>query len=353
MNSRKQWSQLPPDLLHQISQMLGDALNFVRFRAVCKEWREATDQSDPPLQLPWLVGYFHDGRRGMKYQIYSLCNNKIHTIHRPKADPNCTITGPSNDYMLIHYGGTRYQAPSSYFIDPLSRYESISLPFSGFESGEIIRVTHNAITNEDCIALSLRYRNPDGSSKCQIKFWHQDIGMWYTVDLSTGPGTATYYKERIYVSMKKRRTHVLDIGQKRIVAKIPPPLSGGLMNSINFDYLIEAPDMLLRVLRVDNQVKSGQLTSRFHVYQLDDKDQKHYWVKVDNINNLILFLDKNQGLAISADKYCGIRGNCIFFLRKLRRHRYEECFLCRYNMADEEIETLSIFNGTWFVPNLK
>ncbi|CAL4896562.1 unnamed protein product [Urochloa decumbens] len=49
-----QWSELPADLLRDISVRLHAAADFVRFRAVCRPWAESTlVDGPPPSFLPW------------------------------------------------------------------------------------------------------------------------------------------------------------------------------------------------------------------------------------------------------------------------------------------------------------
>ncbi|CAL4903792.1 unnamed protein product [Urochloa decumbens] len=51
-----QWSELPADLLRDISVRLHAAADFVRFRAVCRPWAESTlVDGPPPSFLPWLL----------------------------------------------------------------------------------------------------------------------------------------------------------------------------------------------------------------------------------------------------------------------------------------------------------
>ena len=56
-----QWSELPPDLLRDISSRLHAAVDLVRFHAVCRPWRETivvVDGAPPPSNnnlLPWLL----------------------------------------------------------------------------------------------------------------------------------------------------------------------------------------------------------------------------------------------------------------------------------------------------------
>ncbi|KAF3335378.1 F-box protein [Carex littledalei] len=51
----KDWAELNLDLLPLIAHKLGDIIDFIRFRAVCKQWRLATNLSDNPPQFPWLM----------------------------------------------------------------------------------------------------------------------------------------------------------------------------------------------------------------------------------------------------------------------------------------------------------
>ncbi|RLM98095.1 hypothetical protein C2845_PM06G29050 [Panicum miliaceum] len=51
-----QWSELPPDLLRDISGRLHATVDFVRFHAVCRPWRETVVVDGAPKNfLPWLL----------------------------------------------------------------------------------------------------------------------------------------------------------------------------------------------------------------------------------------------------------------------------------------------------------
>ncbi|KAF3341795.1 hypothetical protein FCM35_KLT00433 [Carex littledalei] len=49
------WAELSLNLLPLIAHKLDDIIDFIRFRAVCKQWRLATNLSDNPPQFPWLM----------------------------------------------------------------------------------------------------------------------------------------------------------------------------------------------------------------------------------------------------------------------------------------------------------
>ncbi|CAN6353161.1 unnamed protein product [Urochloa humidicola] len=49
------WSELPADLLRDISVRVHAAGDFVRFRAICRPWAEALVDLPAPHFLPWLL----------------------------------------------------------------------------------------------------------------------------------------------------------------------------------------------------------------------------------------------------------------------------------------------------------
>ncbi|KAM0901219.1 hypothetical protein ACQ4PT_020126 [Festuca glaucescens] len=56
-SSLSQWSDLPPDVLREISGLLREAGDVVSFHAVCKPWRDSHEPTRKRKQsgLPWLL----------------------------------------------------------------------------------------------------------------------------------------------------------------------------------------------------------------------------------------------------------------------------------------------------------
>uniref|UniRef100_A0ACD5XAC0 Uncharacterized protein n=1 Tax=Avena sativa TaxID=4498 RepID=A0ACD5XAC0_AVESA len=60
MSRRRRSTDLPPDMLREISGRLHHAADFVRFHAVCRSWRDSYSRDVPPKSrtnqfLPWLL----------------------------------------------------------------------------------------------------------------------------------------------------------------------------------------------------------------------------------------------------------------------------------------------------------
>uniref|UniRef100_A0A0D9V1N5 F-box domain-containing protein n=1 Tax=Leersia perrieri TaxID=77586 RepID=A0A0D9V1N5_9ORYZ len=55
MDSSKDWASLQADLLYSISRHLREPEDFVRFRAVCLQWRSAVRHTDHAFFQPWIM----------------------------------------------------------------------------------------------------------------------------------------------------------------------------------------------------------------------------------------------------------------------------------------------------------
>lgn len=72
LRKARPWSDLPPDLLLNISENLHDASDFIHFHAVCTSWRDLLHwPAKRPKFLPWLLRQWFDGKMMHSPLIYS------------------------------------------------------------------------------------------------------------------------------------------------------------------------------------------------------------------------------------------------------------------------------------------
>jgi hypothetical protein len=109
---RKQWSDLPPDLLRQIAGRLHVAADFVSFHAVCKPWRNSRDllsrTTTPTSQfLPWLLapteGHGHLSSSLIKLRcVFSKSTYRVlPPPYPPRRNWVCSAHGGTVRYLTV------------------------------------------------------------------------------------------------------------------------------------------------------------------------------------------------------------------------------------------------------------
>ncbi|KAF3331379.1 putative Kinase [Carex littledalei] len=111
--NKRDWAELNIELLHLISKKMESLSNFIIFRAVCKNWRLATDLTDAPAQLPWLIWPTATTTmpidrsqqiRDNGYFVYSLSSNTTQRIPLP----NLVLPTETMKYEFV-----RFQPPET------------------------------------------------------------------------------------------------------------------------------------------------------------------------------------------------------------------------------------------------
>lgn len=90
-SSRDGLGKLNPDLLRCIANKVGDTINFIRFRVMCRHWRSVVHPGDLPPQLPCvLLSCNHkliNGKPSSDLRFFSLYSNKTYSL------PNSEVKG--------------------------------------------------------------------------------------------------------------------------------------------------------------------------------------------------------------------------------------------------------------------
>lgn len=334
---KRDWSDVPPEILQLICKKLPDIYDFVVFRAVCKTWRSC--ECNPPIQLPWILEH-------RKYPdnsvlcFYSLFSGKILTITCAGSCNKCFL-GPSN-YYLLAYNHTEVGFSWSLF-NPLTNND-IDMP--PLEEGLMYRVEwigpdptgygeHVVYSRYDftslcsCTKISWRFEDHD-----TVSFRLQGLNV---------DGKLYRKGEYFFVDGLTGVTKVTNITTQKLVYELPPIFD--LSRYYWKFWIVESGEgeeiLLLRKMLGTDQVY-------FDIYQLDLKSGKGNasWVEVNSIGEQVLFLDEHRGLSFCTGDYKGLGENCIYLL--------EGDLLYKYDIKDGTTENLYCpfvgCNKTWFTP---
>ncbi|KAF3326925.1 hypothetical protein FCM35_KLT08555 [Carex littledalei] len=342
----KDWAELSPDLLPLIAHKLGDIVDFIRFRAVCKQWRLATNLLDNPPQFPWIMMLKLDETR--KISFHALPSGKIfsgpflkyiHTmcIHRRSYDTIVEKDQKDSSILVNKFPSYLFPLRVKWF-----RYDVISgrdqlIPYPGAPVGNISKFLYTTLSSKMTRLI---------------------------VAFSLGKVLAQY-RGRIFKLVTTRPeivVNVSDVYTGKVLSTISCPVEV-MVDSC----LISTRDGLLMVSKKSVYDKP-YLDYKFVVYRLQNYDNNHpNWTILSGIGDMMLFLDDRNAFSLIAGEYDhGYRGNCIYFITRLKTnfshfnsetHNYK---VVGYDMGENRsFEVCSLGEYTtqhtelfWFIPSL-
>ncbi|XP_010266939.1 PREDICTED: F-box protein SKIP23-like [Nelumbo nucifera] len=382
------WSQLPPDMIVMMSRKLTVYIDYLRFRAVCVNWRSAVSKRPDhlPCQLPWLMlpnTRNNDTCRG----FFSLSDDKIHWLELPEASRRRRCCGSSQGWLVVVE-----ESPVIRLLNPLTRAQ-IQLPplttfpnVLGFDVYRIGKEYTLQTSSGDCYSRNLKEMrdsflkkvilssSPASSSEYvalailnetgELAFCrHGDEGWTFIEDAQPCYEDVICYKGLFYAVDRRGKVVICDVsGVSPVVTVINTLwLFGG-----DILYLVEQSGELLLVTR---HLELGLVepdmaykTIRFEVAKLDSSSQN--WVKLKGIGDHVLFLGKNSSLSLSASDYPECRRNCIYFTDDYSEVNFEgvrgDYDVGVFNLEDDSIEPLLCYSQSslliwppplWITPN--
>ncbi|KAJ1702089.1 hypothetical protein LUZ63_001868 [Rhynchospora breviuscula] len=299
----KDWVALPPDVLNLIAKLFNEITHFVRFRAVCPSWRSSTPVTDLAPQFPWILDNRKDPH-DPNLSFYSVTFNKIYTINAPSS-LNKTLSGHSDGYMFTF--SQRHQAVS--LLNPLNNHH-IPLP-----AYQLVGNPQWIGPRETQMGEYVVCYGHSGHQSPKLVFCHPSQNYWRELELSSDyTDCHHFYLKGMLFSVERitGATKVTNIADGTL-AYVIPPVEGHLAQVA--EYLVEdSRGDILRVPRHNPRFING-----LDVYRLDvaTKNGLPRWVKVNNIGNQALFIDKDGGFVLRASHLSGIKENCIYFLKKI------------------------------------
>ncbi|XP_057440745.1 F-box protein SKIP23-like [Lotus japonicus] len=294
------WSQLPKELLHQISERLDSPLYLLRFRSVCSWWRSSSTPLFPlhkassyflskctiflimppphhPIQTPILVQIGQD-RRGRlllsnplscspSFPIY--CSRVLDLYNLPVID--------LGNVFVLHRSPPAHRPCHRYSIVMTKVAAAITVSCQGKQEVSILLMVHqsqNKLTyfrfSEGCWTITPEEFPPYddvcvfNGRPCAVHFAGR------TVAVGSGPD--------------------LDLVAKPVLGK-------------NRKFLVESEGSLLLVHK--------RRIFTYQVFRLDEKERS--WVEVKSLGDRVLFLGDLCTFSASASDLRVDRGNCVVF----------------------------------------
>ncbi|TVU26376.1 hypothetical protein EJB05_28919, partial [Eragrostis curvula] len=382
------WTDLPSDLLRDISRCLHTTTNYVRFHAVCRSWRDSLPPPERrPVFLPWLVAP-RDAAGNRKARC--VFSSFKFSPHRATATEICV---PDRRWVTSVEDGTAtcwLQANSNsesgkLVVDPLTG-SAVAIPLPHFEGelkswekkalgvasgdgtiivyayGRAIRWQWNLIA--DGLDIALRHPGdnaewrlvrtksmyaPDGEwRRCCVAYRHgriivSNLEQWGIVPTEKGPADEQEWKRmpaepgKVFVS-----SHLVESGEELLWVFVQAA------QDFNYrrvgGYGVGDIEDLARALSV----------SVFVLHETDGG--KPHWVKRDgwSLSDRVVFLGRPSSFAMDAARF-GMSGRgCAYFLD--RREVYGgicskspvlRCRVFKYNFIDCTCELVEQLPEEW------
>ncbi|KAJ3706365.1 hypothetical protein LUZ61_010070 [Rhynchospora tenuis] len=329
------------------------------FPRCLQEVAAATSLSDPPRQFPCVIDWPRGkGKLDDTLRVYSISSRKTHTFQVPDAH----FLGPSDGYVLL-YEPYRSAKECQSFLNPLTWKEWLFPLDVPLDIVGPIRLGRNLIQND---GPALLYEDDEHDFLC---FWQPEKNDW-TDMIVPSIRTVALYDHKFFFAERGhqyQRIGVIDEITGVLLSYLPPPTE-----YFYYKYLIATDDGLLAVeLKGSTIILPSFMTDasdvtkcQFEVFRLENYPQNSHWIKLSEIGDLMLFLDKQNGFSLKASDFDGFKGNCIYFITsgiKYPKREYEHV-IGRFDLESNRTEMVPApawlglrqweRQAAWFIPTL-
>ncbi|KAJ4775238.1 F-box domain-containing protein [Rhynchospora pubera] len=351
------WAELNPDLLCQIAKKVSDISDFIRLRAVCKQWRSAVHPSNLPPQLPYFIQCIRNNNSSYEFQFHPLYSDKTYHLTVQiftELEQFTDLYGSFTGFVLLFC----WKPPiTGLLLNPLTGFQAL-LPIENDDMFPIYfgpscspepSLDENGI---DLVCLVANFEPPNGTAVLKWILWRYTDNKWRKItEMHYGhdESVVSYSSGRVYVfSYETRFLRVIDATNGITVSLLPEASSGP------FDHIVEACGDLIGVRPFVEQegLDKPESDYRYELYQLKDSGTNPCWEKVNDIGDRMLFHDNQRyWLCLRASDFEGCKGNCIYSKNCVMNNSVK----C-YSVTTEGTTQLHHFHdykkSTWFLPSL-
>ncbi|KAJ3691105.1 hypothetical protein LUZ61_020269 [Rhynchospora tenuis] len=269
----------------QIAKKVQDISDFVRLRAVCKQWHSAVHPPTYPHSCLTLYSFtnLYGSFTGFVL-LFCLKPPIIGLLLNPLTGFQALLPIENEDiFMPIYFGPSCSHEPS--------------LDENGIDL--VCLVANFEPLNGTVVQKWILWRYTDNK-------WRKITEMHYGHDESV----VSYSSGRIYFfSYETRLLRVVDATNGNTVSLLPEVSSGP------FDYIVEACGDLIgvRLFVVPEGLDEHESDYQYELYQLKDSGTNPCWAKVNDIGDRMLFHDYQcYWHCLRASDFEGCMGNCIY-----------------------------------------
>ncbi|KAJ3691106.1 hypothetical protein LUZ61_020270 [Rhynchospora tenuis] len=354
------WAELNPDILCQIAKKVTDLSDFVRLRAVCKQWRSVVHPSHLPPQLPYLIQCSRNSSSSFGFHFCRLYSDKYHNLKVQifsELEEWTSMFGSFTGFVLL-----LCEKPpiSGLIINPLTGFQApipIQIEIESFLPLYIgPSCSHEPDLAENCIdllGLVIESEPPNSTLVQKMILWRYTDNKWRKITemrYSLDEHVMSYSSGRVFLtSHKTKYIKVVDVTNGNTVSFLP-------RLSDTFGSFVKACGDLIGVrVRLPDMPNGQNLPVsdyQYELYQLKDSGTDPYWAGVNDIGDWMLFHNKGRNwLCLKASDFEGCKGNCIYSKSSLVSNSVN----C-YSVASETITQLHLLHNfdrcTWFLPSL-
>ncbi|KAL6522512.1 hypothetical protein OROMI_031470 [Orobanche minor] len=340
-SSMADWSNLPTELLHLISQHIPASIDLLRFRSVCTTWRAAAPAS--PSAAPRFPILPNSGISETSWGFH-LSRRTIYSLQPPFAnEPPWIIKLEMDNPTRMH------------LLDPLARLQLKPLPdnfptmFNFFnvrvrELGEEyalqyinFRPTANSIGEAGNLYMEkvAFLSNLDGGFTLltihvsgRLVVFKSGDEKWRLIDYLPSPYDDVIRREgKLYAVDNMGRLVRVNTVELNVSVVANPIFGGDKKFLVDSDGELLLVDMYLSVgpacdlgsnegseFYAELDCFESERTVKFKVFKFDENVDK--WMEMSDLGNMMLFLGDNCTFSASSSEISdgdSYKGNCIFF----------------------------------------
>ncbi|VAH86400.1 unnamed protein product [Triticum turgidum subsp. durum] len=364
------WSDLPPELLREVSSRLHVPADFVRFHAVCKPWRDSHGPSTTTGTgqfLLWLLAPSKKSEDSLSFRC--VFSNTSYVPPPPISDGSGTGMNwvTSADGTAVRYF-TAFEPHGPTFYDPLAGGPPTHL-LPGISPHGLGKKPSGIIYNDGAILVYSKQDSIDTfTAEFRAAFLRPGDTEWMFIHRTIESPSdqefcVAYHNGKIHVTVENSLWHVVSVTEQPTAAtnsddvlvlrpsSMPRQCDGNLYEH---SYVLESRGELLWVsvhilMCYPDKDKNGiddlvdALSMSIHTLEKVTKEpEKLLWMRKDgrSLEDCVLFLGWPNSFAVDASRM-GMSGGFAYFLYyddQGGRLPHERHGVFRYNLIDNTTE---------------